>query len=160
MKFRFQNLLGAPYRRGNVVRRLRPPLSGRQPGLLRSQTLTLPFDASSNISPLAAPPDSTFLLAVDHAGRASFVNLRRRAVLHRITLKSPRHRRLLLPRWALVAVGRRQAHPGLAVPGVQEGVLLVPPRDHAPRLLGLRLDPRFRVLARLVEGSERQAVSG
>ncbi|KAJ6826880.1 periodic tryptophan protein 2-like protein [Iris pallida] len=111
MNFRFQNLLGAPYRGGNVVVTgdsvLLSPVGNRvsSTDLLRSQTLTLPFDSSSNISRLAASPDSTFLLAVDDAGRASFVNLRRRAVLHRITFKSPATAVSFSPDGALIAVG-------------------------------------------------------
>ncbi|KAE9604591.1 putative transcription factor WD40-like family [Lupinus albus] len=93
MNFRFQNLLGAPYRGGNVVisnnTLLISPIGNRVSitDLLKSQTTTLPFQSSSNISRIAVSPDGTFLLAVDDRNRCQFVNLRRRVVLHRITFK-------------------------------------------------------------------------
>ncbi|OIV98316.1 hypothetical protein TanjilG_16643 [Lupinus angustifolius] len=93
MNFRFQNLLGAPYRGGNAVisnnTLLISPIGNRVSitDLLKSQTTTLPFQSSSNISRIAVSPDGTFLLAVDDRNRCQFVNLRRRVVLHRITFK-------------------------------------------------------------------------
>lgn len=95
MNFRFQNLVGAPYRGGNVVISensiLISPVGNRISviDLLKSETVTLPFESSSNISRLAISPDGHFLLSVDDLSRALFINLRRRVVLHRITFKSP-----------------------------------------------------------------------
>lgn len=92
MNFRFQNLLGAPYRGGNVVvsdDSLLSPVGNRVSvtDLVKSHSLTLPFEATSNISRIAVSPDGNFLLAVDDSSRALYVNLRRRAVLHHITFK-------------------------------------------------------------------------
>ncbi|XP_078431883.1 periodic tryptophan protein 2 [Wolffia australiana] len=92
MNFRFQNLLGAPYRGGNVVVSedcLFSPIGNRvsSTDLLKSETVTLPFESSSNIARIAVSPDGNFLLTVDDASRALFVNLRRRVVLHRISFK-------------------------------------------------------------------------
>nr|QEX51138.1 putative periodic tryptophan protein 2 isoform X1 [Cymbidium ensifolium] len=92
MNFRFQNLLGAPYRGGNVVvseDSLLSPVGNRVSvtDLVKSHTLTLPFEATSNISRIAVSPDGNFLLTVDDSSRALYVNLRRRAVLHHITFK-------------------------------------------------------------------------
>nr|CAD1824141.1 unnamed protein product [Ananas comosus var. bracteatus] len=111
MNFRFQNLLGAPYRGGNAVvsedSLLLSPVGNRVSAtdLLRSQTLTLPFEASSNVARVAASPDGAFLLAVDDASRALFVNLRRRAVLHRMAFKGPVTAVRFSPDGALIAVG-------------------------------------------------------
>ncbi|XP_058226771.1 periodic tryptophan protein 2 [Rhododendron vialii] len=95
MNFRFQNLLGAPYRGGNALitnnHLLVSPVGNRisVTDLLNSSTTTLPFHSSSNLHRLAASPDGLFLLAVDDNSRALFVNLPRRVILHRITFKSP-----------------------------------------------------------------------
>ncbi|CAI8613079.1 unnamed protein product [Vicia faba] len=93
MNFRFQNLLGAPYRGGNAVisnnTLLLSPVGNRVSvtDLRKSETTTLPIQASSNISRIAVSPDGTFLLAIDDNNRCLFINLRRRALLHRITFK-------------------------------------------------------------------------
>ncbi|MQM11932.1 hypothetical protein Taro_044846 [Colocasia esculenta] len=111
MNFRFQNLLGAPYRGGNVVisenSLLLSPVGNRVAvtDLVKSETLTLPFEASSNIARIAASPDGNFLLAIDDAFRALFVNLRRRVVLHRISFKKPVGAVEFSPDGAYIAVG-------------------------------------------------------
>lgn len=95
MNYRFQNLLGAPYRGGNAIvvnnTLLISPVGNRisVTDLVKSETITLPCQASSNISRIAASPDGVFLLAVDDNSRCLFINLRRRAVLHRIAFKNP-----------------------------------------------------------------------
>ncbi|KAI3512654.1 hypothetical protein L1887_19972 [Cichorium endivia] len=87
MNYRFQNLLGAPYRGGNAVvvnnTLLISPVGNRisVTDLVKSETITLPCQASSNISRIAASPDGAFLLAVDDNSRCLFINLRRRPVL-------------------------------------------------------------------------------
>ncbi|KAH9625045.1 hypothetical protein KSS87_020798, partial [Heliosperma pusillum] len=93
MNYRFQNLLGAPYRGGNVVvsqnNRLISPVGNRisVTDLIKSETLTLPCQSSANIARIAVSPDGNFILAVDDNSRAQFINLNRRIVLHRITFK-------------------------------------------------------------------------
>ncbi|CAL9121996.1 unnamed protein product [Musa textilis] len=111
MNFRFQNLLGAPYRGGNVLITedavLLSSVGNRVAAtdLLKYQTQTLPFEASANIARIVASPDGAFLLAVDSNSRALFVNLRRRAVLHRITFKRPVTALRFSPDGSLIAVG-------------------------------------------------------
>uniref|UniRef100_A0A1D1ZDQ3 Periodic tryptophan protein 2 n=1 Tax=Anthurium amnicola TaxID=1678845 RepID=A0A1D1ZDQ3_9ARAE len=111
MSFLFQNLLGAPYRGGNVVvsdnSLLLSSVGNRLSAtdLLKSETRTLPFESSSNISRIAVSPDGCFLLAVDDASRALFVNLRRRVVLHRISFKRPVSAVQFSPDGARIAVG-------------------------------------------------------
>ncbi|CAL1405489.1 unnamed protein product [Linum trigynum] len=93
MNYRFQNLLGAPYRGGNATvtqnTQLISSVGNRVSitDLLKSQTITLPFQSSSNIRRLAASPDGTFLLTVDENNRAQFVNIPARVSLHCIHFK-------------------------------------------------------------------------
>nr|XP_023881876.1 periodic tryptophan protein 2 [Quercus suber]POE73777.1 periodic tryptophan protein 2 [Quercus suber] len=95
MNYRFQNLLGAPYRGGNVVisnnTLLISPVGNRVSvtDLIKSQTLTLPIQSSADISRLAVSPDGVFLITVDNNRRCLFINLRRHVILHRISFKSP-----------------------------------------------------------------------
>ncbi|KAK7311851.1 hypothetical protein RJT34_10268 [Clitoria ternatea] len=110
MNYRFQNLLGAPYRGGNVVvsnnTLLLSPVGNRVSvtDLLKSEAITLPIQSSSNISRIAVSPDGTFLLAVDDRNRCLFINLRRRTLLHRITFKHRVAAVKFSPDGALIAV--------------------------------------------------------
>ncbi|KAK4748254.1 hypothetical protein SAY87_014840 [Trapa incisa] len=111
MNFRFQNLLGAPYRGGNALivndSHLISPIGNRiaVTDLLKSQTVTLPIQASSNIIRVATSSDGLFLLAIDENNRCLFINLPRRAVLHRITFKGPVHAVVFSPDGKFIAVG-------------------------------------------------------
>ncbi|MCH89221.1 periodic tryptophan protein 2-like, partial [Trifolium medium] len=111
MNFRFQNLLGAPYRGGNAVisnnTLLLSPVGNRVSvtDLRKSETTTLPIQSSSNISRIAVSPDGTFLLAIDDNNRCLFINLRRRALLHRITFKHRVGAVKFSPDGGLIAVG-------------------------------------------------------
>ncbi|XP_051135826.1 periodic tryptophan protein 2 [Andrographis paniculata] len=93
MNYRFQNLLGAPYRGGNAVvvnNTLLISAVGNRVSvtdLVKSETVTLPFQASTNLRRIAASPDGVFLLTVDENNRCLFINLPRRAVLHRLSFK-------------------------------------------------------------------------
>ncbi|KAK4479702.1 hypothetical protein RD792_015233 [Penstemon davidsonii] len=93
MNYRFQNLLGAPYRGGNAVvvnnTLLISPVGNRVSvtDLVKSETITLPCQASTNLRRIAASPDGVFLLTVDENNRCLFINLPRRAVLHRLSFK-------------------------------------------------------------------------
>ncbi|KAJ8643228.1 hypothetical protein MRB53_004976 [Persea americana] len=110
MNFRFQNLLGAPYRGGNVLvadnSLLLSPVGNRisVTDLTKSQTQTLPCEASSNISRIAVSPDGVFLVAVDDSSRALFINLHRHVVLHRISFKPPVSALRFSPDGSLLAV--------------------------------------------------------
>ncbi|VAH09388.1 unnamed protein product [Triticum turgidum subsp. durum] len=95
MNYRFQNLLGAPYRGGDAVFAgdssvLLSAVGNRvaTTDLAASSSLTLPFESSANIARLATSPSGDFLLACDEKGRALYANLRRRAVLHRVSFKA------------------------------------------------------------------------
>lgn len=110
MNYRFQNLLGAPYRGGNVVvvnnTLLVSPVGNRVSvtDLSKSETLTLPCQSSTNLRRIAASPDGIFLLAIDEKNRCLFINLRRRVVLHRITFKHPVSTTKFSPDGQLIAV--------------------------------------------------------
>ncbi|KAJ4849893.1 U3 snoRNP protein [Turnera subulata] len=108
---KFHNLLGAPYRGGNVViaqnTQLISPVGNRVSitDLLKSQTITLPTQSSSNIRRIAASPDGTFLLTVDENRRCQFINVPRRVVLHRITFKDTVNALQFSPDGEYIAVG-------------------------------------------------------
>lgn len=110
MNYRFQNLLGAPYRGGNALvvnnTLLISPVGNRVSvtDLIKSETITLPSQSSSNLRRIAASPDGVFLLAIDENNRCLFINLRRRAVLHRITFKHPVAAAKFSPDGQLIAV--------------------------------------------------------
>lgn len=110
MNYRFHNLLGAPYRGGNVVvvdnSVLISPVGNRVSvtDLNKSETHTLPSQSSTNIRRIAASPDGVFLLAIDEKNRCLFINLRLRVVLHRITFKHPVATAKFSPDGQLIAV--------------------------------------------------------
>ncbi|CAM8882854.1 unnamed protein product [Rhodiola kirilowii] len=114
MNYRFHNLLGAPYRGGNVVinnnTQLISPVGNRVSvvDLVKSETVTLPCQSSSNISRIAVSPNGVFLLTVDDNKRCLFINLRRRVVLHRITFKDSVSVLKFSPNGDLIAVGTGQ----------------------------------------------------
>lgn len=56
--------------------------------LVKSKTIALPIQSSSNICRIAASSDGVFLVTIDENRRCLFINLRRRVVLHRMTFKS------------------------------------------------------------------------
>ncbi|KAG6606783.1 Periodic tryptophan protein 2, partial [Cucurbita argyrosperma subsp. sororia] len=111
MNYRFQNLLGAPYRGGNVLisedTLLISPVGNRisVTDLVKSQTATLPVQSSSNICRIAVSPDGAFLFTVDEKNRCLFINLRRRVVLHRMFFKKPVSVVKFSPDGAFIAVG-------------------------------------------------------
>ncbi|XP_010250001.1 PREDICTED: periodic tryptophan protein 2 homolog [Nelumbo nucifera] len=111
MNFRFQNLLGAPYRGGNVVvsgnSLLISPVGNRisVTDLIKSETFTLPCESSSNISRIAVSSDGNFLISVDENLRCLFINLRRRVILHRMSFKKPVSAIKFSPDGELIAFG-------------------------------------------------------
>eukprot|EP00897_Mesotaenium_endlicherianum_P009036 jgi/Mesen1/8160/ME000438S07262 len=95
MNYEFSNLLGAPYRGGNVLlhsdTQLLTPVGNRVNviDLENSETVTLPFENGVNISRIALSPNGVLLLSVDEQGRALLVNAKRRVVLHHFSFKGP-----------------------------------------------------------------------
>ncbi|KAJ7529209.1 hypothetical protein O6H91_15G037800 [Diphasiastrum complanatum] len=95
MNFKFSNLLGAPYRGGNVLivgdSLLLSPVGNRisATDLVKSESFTLPSQNSKNITKIAVSPNGAFLLSIDEDGRSLLINLPRRVVLHHFTFKGP-----------------------------------------------------------------------
>lgn len=111
MNYRFQNLLGAPYRGGNAVlsqnTKLISPVGNRVSvtDLIKSKTVTLPVESSSNICRIAVSRDGTFLLTVDENQRCHFINLHCHVVLHPVRFKYPVNAILFSPNGKYIAVG-------------------------------------------------------
>ena len=95
MNFKFQNLLGAPYRGGNLVisgnSQLLSPVGNRvsTTDLIKSETTTLPCENIKNVSRIAVSPNGALLLSVDEEGKSLLINLRRQVVLHHFSFKGP-----------------------------------------------------------------------
>eukprot|EP00250_Pteridium_aquilinum_P004303 c14523_g1_i1 orf=130-3006(+) len=95
MNFKFQNLLGAPYRGGNLLisgnTQLLSPVGNRVSitDLVKSETLTLPCENAKNVHRIAVSPDGSLLLSVDEDGKSLLINLRRRVSLHHFSFKGP-----------------------------------------------------------------------
>ncbi|KAI4379281.1 hypothetical protein MLD38_005599 [Melastoma candidum] len=110
MNYRFQNLLGAPYRGGEAVIHnntlLITPISNRVSvtNLLSSQTRTLPFQSSSPIVHLAVSPNSPFLFAVDSNHRSFLIHIPSSSLLHRLSLTHPVSSARFSPDGKLIAV--------------------------------------------------------
>ncbi|KAL4425513.1 hypothetical protein ABPG75_009529 [Micractinium tetrahymenae] len=94
MNYRFSNLLGAPYRGGNLLiheNELLTPVGNRvtQVNLTESTSSTLPFENGRQVRTIAVSPDGRILLSIDEEGRAIVVNRRRRTLLHHFSFKGP-----------------------------------------------------------------------
>ncbi|KAJ3670982.1 hypothetical protein LUZ60_008408 [Juncus effusus] len=113
MNFRFQNLLGAPYRGGNVViandSLLLSPAGNRiiSTDLVNSRSVTFPFEAASDLARLAVSSDGKLLLAVDSTekGRAVLISVPSRAVLHRLCFNKSVNAVKFSPDGGFIAVG-------------------------------------------------------
>eukprot|EP00899_Mesostigma_viride_P002377 jgi/Mesvir1/1213/Mv17699-RA.2 len=93
MNFQFSNLLGAPFRGGNVIlyegSKLLTPVGNRISllDLKDSTATTLPFENSKNVAHVALSPSGLLLISVDQDGRSLLVNLRRKVVLYHFNFK-------------------------------------------------------------------------
>ncbi|KAK6914986.1 WD40 repeat [Dillenia turbinata] len=111
MNFRFQNLLGAPYRGGNAIvindKTLVSPVGNRVAvtDLIKSETLTIPCETSANINRIAASPNGLFLFAVDENSRCIFINVLQKVILHRISFDKPVSVVKFCPDGSLIAIG-------------------------------------------------------
>ncbi|GJM92277.1 hypothetical protein PR202_ga08730 [Eleusine coracana subsp. coracana] len=86
-----------------------PPLGGRQPRRVHGPGRLLLLHAPLRVllqhhARLAASPSGDFLLAADDKGRALYANLRRRAVLHRVSFKGAPSAISFSPDGELIAV--------------------------------------------------------
>ncbi|KAG8628011.1 hypothetical protein KVT40_003884 [Elsinoe batatas] len=114
--FRFSNLLGTVYRRGNLHFTpdgtcLLSPVGNRVTvfDLVNNKSHTLPFSHRKNISRLALNPRGNLLLTVDEDGQTILTHLQRRIVLYHFSFKGPASALAFSPSGDhfAVAIGRR-----------------------------------------------------
>ncbi|KAJ1947304.1 U3 snoRNP protein [Kickxella alabastrina] len=93
-EFKFSNLCGTVYRKGNLVfspdgNTILSPVGNRVTvfDLVNNRTETLPFENKRNIRRLALSPNGNLLLSVDDLGNALLINYRKRTILHHFNLK-------------------------------------------------------------------------
>ncbi|KAJ2688489.1 U3 snoRNP protein [Coemansia spiralis] len=92
--FKFSNLCGTVYRKGNLVftpdgNSILSPVGNRVTlfDLVNNKTETLPFENKRDIRRLALSPNGSLLLSVDELGQTQLVNFRKRTVLHYFNFK-------------------------------------------------------------------------
>ncbi|PYH87897.1 WD40 repeat-like protein [Aspergillus ellipticus CBS 707.79] len=92
--FKFSNLLGTVYRKGNLLFTpdgtcLLSPVGNQVSvfDLVHNTSYTLPFTHRTNIDRLALSPRGNLLLTVDENGRAILTNFLRRLVIHKFSFK-------------------------------------------------------------------------
>ncbi|SCW00335.1 LAFE_0C01926g1_1 [Lachancea fermentati] len=92
--FKFSNLLGTVYRRGNVLfsrdgTQLLSPVGNRVSvfDLINNKSFTFEYEHRKNIACIDLNPQGTLLLSVDEDGRAILVNFKARTVLHHFNFK-------------------------------------------------------------------------
>ncbi|RAQ52310.1 periodic tryptophan protein 2 [Aspergillus flavus] len=114
--FKFSNLLGTVYRKGNLLFTpdgtcLLSPVGNRVTvfDLVHNTSYTLPFAHRTNIDRLDLNPQGNLLLSVDENGRAILTNFKRRIVIHHFSFKGRVSSLKFSPsgRFFAVGVGRR-----------------------------------------------------
>ncbi|KAJ5689252.1 hypothetical protein N7462_003644 [Penicillium macrosclerotiorum] len=114
--FKFSNLLGTVYRKGNLLFTpdgtcLLSPVGNRVTvfDLVHNTSYTLPFAHRKNIERLDLSPRGNLLLTVDESGRAILTNFQRRISIHHFSFKSRVSALKFSPsgRHFAVGVGRR-----------------------------------------------------
>lgn len=139
--FKFSNLLGTVYGRGNVAftpdgNSLLSPVGNRVSvfNLTKNTSYTLPFAHRKNISHIGLSPSGQLLLSVDEDGRAILTVLPKRLPIYHFSFKSPVTALAFSPsgKHFLVGLGRKiQAWRNPSTPGTdRDGEL-----DYAPFVL-------------------------
>lgn len=111
MNFKFSNLLGAPYRGGNITFKkdtlLLSAVGNRVSitDLKKSESQTLRCENGKSISRIEVSPNGSLLLSVDEDGRSVLVNLHTQLVLHYFSFKCPVTALKFSPDGALIAAG-------------------------------------------------------
>ncbi|KAK3707359.1 U3 snoRNP protein [Vermiconidia calcicola] len=129
--FKFSNLLGTVYRKGNLVYTsdgtcLLSPVGNRVTvfDLVNNKSHTLPFSHRTNIARIALHPRGQLLLTVDEQGHAILSHFQRRVVLYHFSLKSAVTALVFSPcgRYFAVAIGRKiEVWKTPSTPGSSEG---------------------------------------
>ncbi|KZF20360.1 putative small nucleolar ribonucleo protein complex subunit [Xylona heveae TC161] len=95
-EFKFSNLLGTVYCRGNLLFTpdgtcLLSPVGNRVTvfDLVNNKSYTLPFAHRRNITRIALTPRGNLLLTIDEDGRAILSNFQRRVALHHFSFRAP-----------------------------------------------------------------------
>ncbi|WPH03734.1 WD40 repeat-like protein [Acrodontium crateriforme] len=129
--FKFSNLLGTVYRRGNLVYTedgtcLLSPVGNRVTvfDLVNNKSHTLPFAHRQNIARIALHPNGQLLLTVDETGHAILSHFQRRIALYHFSLKGPVSALEFAPNGThfAVALGRKiEVWKTPSTPGAAEG---------------------------------------
>ncbi|KAL2409050.1 Periodic tryptophan protein 2-like protein [Exophiala dermatitidis] len=115
-EFKFSNLLGTVYGRGNLVftpdgNSLLSPVGNRVSvfNLTKNTSYTLPFSHRKNIVHLNLTPDGNLLLTIDEDGRAILSVFPRRIAIYHFTFKAPVTSLSFSPngRYFVVGLGRK-----------------------------------------------------
>ncbi|EMC94289.1 hypothetical protein BAUCODRAFT_150474 [Baudoinia panamericana UAMH 10762] len=114
--FKFSNLLGSVYRKGNLVYTadgtcLLSPVGNRVTvfDLVNNKSHTLPFAHRTDVARIALHPGGQLLLTVDEQGQVILSHFQRRIVLYRFSLKEAASALVFSPSGShfAVALGRR-----------------------------------------------------
>lgn len=109
MDYKFSNLLGVPYRGGNLLfsgDKLLGPAGNRvrEIGLNDASSQTFPFESPHQVQVVVLSPDGSLLLTVDTSGRLLLALRRTRVLLHRMRLKAPASAAKFSPDGSLIAI--------------------------------------------------------
>ncbi|OLY80832.1 Periodic tryptophan protein 2-like protein [Smittium mucronatum] len=112
LDFKFSNLCGSAYKKGNLLftpdgNSVLSPVGNRVSlfDLVNNKAETFPFEARKNIIYMALSPNSQLLLTIDEDGRALLVNFKRRVVIHRFNFKGQARVAEFSPDGTFIAVG-------------------------------------------------------
>ncbi|KAK0720027.1 WD40-repeat-containing domain protein [Lasiosphaeris hirsuta] len=114
--FKFSNLLGTVYCKGNLLfspdgTHLFSPVGNRVTvfNLVDNKSYTLPFSHRKNVSRIGLTPQGNILLSIDEDGHAILTNMPRRVVLYHFSFKAPVTALSFSPsgRHFVVGVGRK-----------------------------------------------------
>ncbi|KAJ3056133.1 hypothetical protein HK097_007965 [Rhizophlyctis rosea] len=142
LDFKFSNLCGTVYKKGNVVftpdgNSIISPVGNRVTvfDLVNNKSHTLPFENKKDIHRLALSPNGALLITVDEDGRAVLVNFPRRVVLHHHNFKSEVHDLQFSPNGRYLAVSHQKQVHIWRTPGFT--------RDFAPFVLHRKLPGHY-----------------
>ncbi|KAL8921560.1 MAG: hypothetical protein Q9172_003959 [Xanthocarpia lactea] len=136
--FKFSNLLGTVYCKGNLVfssdgNSLLSPVGNRVSvfNLVHNSSYTLPFAHRRNVSRLAISPDGLVLLSVDEDGQAILTHLPRRLALYHFSFKASVSALVFSPSSKYLAVGVGRSielwhAPSIPSPASDEGLEFAP----------------------------------
>ncbi|KAJ2521226.1 U3 snoRNP protein [Coemansia sp. RSA 1939] len=110
--FKFSNLCGTVYKKGNLVftpdgNSVLSPVGNRVTvfDLMNNRTETLPFENKRDIRRIVLSPNGNLLLSIDELGQTVLVNFRKRSVLNYFNLKDKVRDIQFSPDGAYFAVG-------------------------------------------------------